>query len=512
MILPKKGLNILVFIITLLYILVNSVFMVKENYFLLLAPFILASLYLLVFRLDVYFLILVFLTPLSVELSSFYPAVKLDLYLPTEPLIFLAMLVFLAKLVYRHPYPQKIFLHPVSILITVSIIWMLISSFTSTMPLVSFKYLLVRIWFVTVFFFLAVHLFRNSRNVFRFLWLYMIPLSFVIFYALSGHAGYGFFSQKAAGLVVRPFYNDHTAYGAALAMFIPVILAFICLPRQAFYKRFLSILFLTLFVVATLFSYSRATWLSLFTAGLIGLIIALKIKFRTLAFFTVLMIFAGWSLKDEVLRRIEKNPQESSSDFYEHIRSVANIRSDASNMERLNRWKSAMAMIREKPVFGWGPGTYMFQYAPYQKSYDRTIISTNFGDVGNVHSEYLGALVESGILGAMFFVAIVMWAFLTGLRVYRFAKNKIVRRITLGLLVGLTTYFIHGFLNNFLDTDKASVPFWGFIAILVAFDLRFVSRKREKANPEVFMLVEASEDAKNGENLSGSQVEINANN
>ena len=39
------------------------------------------------------------------------------------------------------------------------------------------------------------------------------------------------------------------------------------------------------------------------------------------------------------------------------------------------------------------------------------------------------------------------------------------------IFLGLTTYLIHGFLNNFLDTDKASVPFWGFAAILVALDI-----------------------------------------
>jgi hypothetical protein len=26
-------------------------------------------------------------------------------------------------------------------------------------------------------------------------------------------------------------------------------------------------------------------------------------------------------------------------------------------------------------------------------------------------------------------------------------------------------------MNNFLDTDKAAVPFWGFIAIIVALDI-----------------------------------------
>jgi putative inorganic carbon (HCO3(-)) transporter len=32
------------------------------------------------------------------------------------------------------------------------------------------------------------------------------------------------------------------------------------------------------------------------------------------------------------------------------------------------------------------------------------------------------------------------------------------------------TYWTHGFLNNFLDMDKASLPVWGFTALIVYFD------------------------------------------
>jgi hypothetical protein len=39
--------------------------------------------------------------------------------------------------------------------------------------------------------------------------------------------------------------------------------------------------------------------------------------------------------------------------------------------------------------------------------------------------------------------------------------------------LGLVTYYLHGGLNNFLDTDKASVPFWAFTAIIVLFDLKY---------------------------------------
>ena len=63
-------------------------------------------------------------------------------------------------------------------------------------------------------------------------------------------------------------------------------------------------------------------------------------------------------------------------------------------------------MWKERPVFGWGPGTYMFQYAPFQAAEDRTIISTNFGVQGNAHSEYFGPLSEQGVLGMLLMLAL----------------------------------------------------------------------------------------------------------
>jgi len=59
----------------------------------------------------------------------------------------------------------------------------------------------------------------------------------------------------------------------------------------------------------------------------------------------------------------------------------------------------------------------------------------------------------------------------TGIRVYRQAVKPEVRILSLITLLGFISYFSHGVMNNFLDTDKASIPFWGFAAILVALDL-----------------------------------------
>jgi len=169
--------------------------------------------------------------------------------------------------------------------------------------------------------------------------------------------------------------------------------------------------------------------------------------------------------------KLEENRQDSSTNFSQHIQSISNVSSDASNLERINRWTSALRMFREKPFLGWGPGTYMFQYAGFQSSKHRTVISTNFGDGGNAHSEYIGPMAESGILGALSFILVAFTTLITGIRYYIRQNTSPYRWISLALILGLTTYLLHGFLNNFLDTDKASALFWGFIAAIVALDI-----------------------------------------
>jgi O-antigen ligase len=129
-------------------------------------------------------------------------------------------------------------------------------------------------------------------------------------------------------------------------------------------------------------------------------------------------------------------------------------------------------MFKDKPVFGYGPGTYMFQYAPYQLTGDRTIISTNSANGGNAHSEYLGPMAESGFLGPISVLILFGVVIFSGIHAYSRTSDKRLKTLVMGALLGLMTYYIHGTMNNFLDTDKLSVPFWGFTAIIVAIDIQ----------------------------------------
>jgi hypothetical protein len=47
-------------------------------------------------------------------------------------------------------------------------------------------------------------------------------------------------------------------------------------------------------------------------------------------------------------------------------------------------------------------------------------------------------------------------------------------------MLGLTSYFAHGFLNNFLEIDKVAVLFWAYLSMLTAFNMDLNSQPINK--------------------------------
>ncbi len=339
------------------------------------------------------------------------------------------------------------------------------------MIIVSLKFFLSRLWFVIAFYFITAELSKNFSFIKKYLWAYVLPLILVIFYTTARHVSIGLFDQEASHYVMSPFFNDHTSYGAILAMILPVLAGFTVNKENKISERIFSFIFMGICIIALTLSYSRAAWLSIVFALIIFIVTILRIRFWILSIVGIYILYILFLNITEIVFSMGKNTTDSSARLSEHIQSISNISNDYSNIERLNRWNCALRMFKQRPVFGWGPGTYMFKYAPYQISYEKTPISTVEGDRGNAHSEYLGPLSESGLFGSLSFVAIIVLTLVTGFRVYRNVNNKTLKILSLTLLLGLITYYVHGIMNNFLDTDKASALFWGYTAMLVSMDI-----------------------------------------
>lgn len=457
--------------IGILFSVLNVVFIATENFWGLLLPFGLALVAAIVFALDKVLLFLVFATPLSI--FYYNPDLHVGFTLPTEPITFGVMLLFFFKLLYEGGFDTKIVKHPLTIAILFYLFWIFFTSFSSQMPFVSFKVFLSRLWFISVFFFLMTQLLKQYKNIRQFFWLYLIPLSFVVLYTLYIHGQHGF-TKDTSTWVMFPFFKEHTSYGAVLAMYLPISFAFAFLLKQNLNLRVVaSTIFLILFV-GVILSYTRAAWLSLVLALGVMVMVFFRIKRSTVVALALLFFGMIWYMWGDIMQRFEKNDQVSSDNLTEHVESISNVSTDASNMERVNRWKSALRMFEERPWLGHGPGTYMFLYAPYQKPYEKTIISTNAGDMGNAHSEYIGPLAESGFVGAISVLVIVFLTITTGVRVYYKMPTPELKIIAMATLMGLITYWAHGFLNSFLEMDKAACPVWGFSALLVVLDQYFV--------------------------------------
>lgn len=458
-----------VFVAIALYMLVK-----KNSYLFFAVPVVLGILLLYIFSLDKVMMLISFTVPLSIVIEEFE---QLALSLPAEPMLAGVMILFIAKLLYDGRYDRSISRHPVAIVIYCMFIWMIITTITSEMPVVSIKFIVSRLWFVIPSFFVCALLFKKPKYIDWFIWLYIASLCIVIVYTTINHAKNGF-DGDSAHWVMSPFYNDHTAYGAALAIYLILAITYAVLPGIKTSRRIVIIGIVALLSLAMILSSCRAAWVSLAAAIAVLACVLLKIKFRWIL--TTVAILAGlfFTFQHQIIDALEQNNQDASGDVIENIKSITNISTDASNLERINRWQSAFRLFSERPVFGWGPGTYQFVYAPFQMTKEKTIISTNAGDGGNAHSEYIGPLAEQGVIGSLLVFALVVTVVYTGLKAYHKAKNKKAKYMVLGATLAFFSYFVHGFLNNFLDTDKLALPVWSVAALIVVID-RYYAQQEE---------------------------------
>ncbi|MBP9152614.1 MAG: hypothetical protein KBF73_10050, partial [Flavobacteriales bacterium] len=128
------------------FALLNAILIAFEFYYAPILPVLLVVMLLAFFALDKLALLIVFLTPLSVNLTDI--GLGVGLTLPTDPLLFGLLLVFLLKLFAERKFDKRIADHPITLAIIINLVWIGITTITSEMPMVSLKYFVSRLWYV----------------------------------------------------------------------------------------------------------------------------------------------------------------------------------------------------------------------------------------------------------------------------------------------------------------------------------------------------------------------------
>jgi putative inorganic carbon (HCO3(-)) transporter len=447
---------------------------------------IVVAVYLLLFKRQFLFQANLLFLPLALEIPIAYGGA---INYPSEFIILSTFLITFPFFLYHIKDYRDILKHPIAQILIIQVVWMITTSLLSDMPLIGVKRSIIRLVYIYIYFIITLKYIRlDPSKGTRYFMLYAIGLLIPIIVSISFMASFNF-SMAASYMAGYPFYKDHTIYGAAVA-FIAAFLIFIAMQNRKLKlmktSTILLILFAAFIFIALFFSYSRAAWIS-FVAGIVyALALWMKIKLKQMylvLFLAFIVVAFNWS---SIYGLMRKNDSISSKDgVQEHIESVTNLNKDASNLERINRWVCAIRMFKDKPIQGFGPGTYQFKYGEYQTQEYMTRISTFRGNRGHAHSEYLGTLAEQGIIGLLILLASVHIILSTGNRIYYDPKVSLKdKALILALMIAMITVFIHSLFNGFMETDKVAGLVFISCAMLVGIDLKY---KRSQFTPPLVL-------------------------
>lgn len=430
---------------------------------------------------DLFLFMTVFFIPLSLKLDL---SGGFKVSFPDQVMAVLLLLYFILNFSKIHIPDRKIFRHPVFIILIVYLSWLVIVSATSDIPLVSFKHTFIQILYFCICFLLFLTKFDKTENILKFYLFYALGMIIPVIHGMIWHSHYHF-NPQASYYMPQPFFIEHTVYGAALAFIIPVLI-YLVFFRNRFNATWAARiglgLLLLLIVTAEFLSYSRAAWLSLLILPLAFLGLRIRISPRLLFAGFLVIAFVAYLNLETILTIFGRNEARSNrGNIKEQIESVSNIQTDISNLERINRWKSAFRMFEDRPLTGHGPGTYQFVYYRYQVKKEMTRISTYHGEKGNAHSEYLGFLSETGIPGLLIYLSLIFVSISISIRIIYTTHDKLIRNIMTILMLSLMTFYIHTIFNGFIETDKVGSLVFGSLAAITALDVYFFRKEHEKS-------------------------------
>lgn len=438
-----------------------------------------SGLWLLYYNKEWFFSFCIFIIPLSVGISL--PGGS-KISLPAELLLVLMAAWIVFQSIKQPESLIKIIAHPLSIILTADLLWMIVTSATSEIPLVSFKRVIVRVVYITALFLFCVQWAEKENNKTKYLFLYALGLIIPIAVTEYRHIFMGFNPLGNVELC-RPFFDEHTIYGAAIAFVIPFVAVAAANSKIFSLTRIQIIairLLLVILVAAEYFSFSRAGFLSLIFSFMMYIFLKLHLQFKHLLICIGCVLLVTFIFKNQLIEYSKTNTNQSkTTNLNEYLLSAANLNSNVSNLERWNRWKCAVRMFKERPILGYGPGTFQFVYGPFQHEDEMTRISTTSGNKGNAHSEFLTGLSESGAPGLILNLFWILTAVWYAMRVYYKTENIKDQKIVMAALLGFTTFIFHGFFNAFMDQDKIAGLVFTSIAMIVACDL---SLKRKSSS------------------------------
>jgi len=273
---------------------------------------------------------------------------------------------------------------------------------------------------------------------------------------------------RLGGSIYGPYVNrNHYAGLMELLAPIPLIISLSHLVHE---KARVAAGVAAAVMVGTIFlSGSRGGMLAIFVElGVFAAVLcrekrSIRIAISLTAFTVVLVGLLAWLGGKELTSRVGSISTET--------------RGEISGGMRLTIDRDAVRMFRDKPILGWGLGTFPIVYPHFRSFY------TNFF-VNEAHNDYAQLLAEMGLLG----FSILVWYMII---LYRQVRRKLGKwstdvssAVTLSCALGVVGILVHSLVDFNLQIPANAALFYVMTAIAAAPPLIQRSRKPRPVSAE----------------------------
>jgi O-antigen ligase len=317
-------------------------------------------------------------------------------------------------------------------------------------------------------FFLISQVFRQQRWISGFGFFcvgygFLLSLFAIVQQFTSNGKIYWVVTNRNGGWIYGPYVN-HAHYAGLMEMLVPFPVIFAIVgragrPGRAFF------LFAAVVMGSTIFLSQSLGGMIAF-AGELGVLSLILLRNRRSAYPEILLIgvlclalvaWLAWLRPAGLVERLAR---------------LLNPIADAGATGRVAIARDSLRMLRERPLFGWGLGTFSAVYPSFRSFY------TNMW-VNEAHNDYIQTLVETGIVGFAFAAAFLMVLCRAGVHNLKHWRSDMQSSLALAAFLGCIGLLIHGFVDFNLQIPANAAFFFALSALVTT---RF---SKSEANHEI---------------------------
>ncbi len=258
------------------------------------------------------------------------------------------------------------------------------------------------------------------------------------------HNGTNWTISSGRGFNLRAFgtFEDVISYSAYLGLILPFgLLSFVV--KQG--KKIFILMCVVLVLISLFLTFTRSAYLAFIIAMIATVFLVKDILFHRKYLF-VLISFAA------ILMGIVVSNKQ--------VHDTLVFRFDKPVVEQFDRrvlWDCALKIIKAKPVTGVGLSNYDSGIKKYC-AVDAPVLPA--------HNQYLQIAAESGIIGLISYMFILLVAFRYSIYIYVHSRDPEFKLIGVSFVVLCSWYCVQSLFTNYLFGDKFSMMFWIMIGLI----------------------------------------------